>query len=88
MNRAEMKAQLMAKVEAALDAAMDEQEKRGKLDLTQLEDLLLPLREQIGQEMLRAFIESQDTFTAPRSKVNGAQLVYKGKKSVVDHSAG
>ncbi|BCX04359.1 MAG: hypothetical protein KatS3mg053_2297 [Candidatus Roseilinea sp.] len=80
MNRAEVKAQVMAKVEVALDAALDEQERQGKLDLTQLEDLLLTLSDQIGREMLQVLIESQDAFTAPSSKVNGDRLAYKGKK--------
>lgn len=80
MNRAEVKAKLLAKFEAALDAALNEQEKQGFLNLAQLENLLLPIRDQLGRDMMQAFIEGQDELTPQASKGSGKALVYKGKK--------
>jgi hypothetical protein len=51
VSREEKKARLMARLEKAADELLDWEEQNRKPTLTQLEDIVLALRKQIGEEM-------------------------------------
>lgn len=82
-SREEKKARLMARLEKAADELLDWEEKNTKPTLTQLEDIVLALRKQIGEEMADEVIERMEaktTVPGPSCPKCGKEMHYKGQR--------
>lgn len=82
-SREQVKAELMRKMEEGLDKVMDWQEAHAKFTLTELEDFVLALREEMGEEIAEAVMgqmESKQTAEVLRCEMCGKKLVYKGQE--------
>jgi len=74
-SREQLKMELMGKLEAGLDKVMDWQEAHPKFTLTELEEFVLGLREEMGEEIAEAVLrqmkskQSAEVLSLPR--ING-----------------
>ena len=59
-QRSEVKAELMQKAELLIDQLLDWEEQSAKPDLTQMEDVVLNLRKQLGEQMTLALVDQQE----------------------------
>jgi hypothetical protein len=59
LSRAELKAKLLAETEQAIDQLLDWNERNQKPTLTDIEDIVLKLRKQVGERMAKALIAEQ-----------------------------
>jgi DNA-directed RNA polymerase subunit RPC12/RpoP len=83
-NRQQLKAELMGKFGEALDRVLDWQEAHPKLTLTEIEDFVLGLREEMGEEVAEAVLgqlDSQHVAEVLRCETCGRRMVYKGHES-------
>ncbi len=60
-KRAEVKAELLHKAELLIDELLDWNDQTKAPDLTQIEEVVLKLRKQLGEQMALAVIETQDS---------------------------
>jgi hypothetical protein len=60
-KRTEVKAELLRKAERLIDELLDWNDQTHAPDLTQIEDIVLKLRKQLGEQMALAVIEAQDS---------------------------
>ncbi len=82
-SRAELKAALMQQAEAAIEQLLDFDEQTTEPTLTQIEDAVLKLREQISEQAALALIEGQPNthpVPGPRCPACGREMHYKDMK--------
>jgi DNA repair exonuclease SbcCD ATPase subunit len=82
-TRAELKAALMRQAEAAIEQLLDFDEQTVEPTLTQIEDAVLKLREQISVQAALALIEGQPNthpVPGPRCPICGREMHYKDLK--------
>ncbi len=60
-KRSEVKAELLTKAELLIDELLDWNDETKAPDLTQIEDIVLKLRKQLGEQMALAVIDEQET---------------------------
>ena len=83
LSREEKKARLMERLEKAADELLDWEDQNRKPTLTQLEDIVLALRKQIGEEMAEEVIgrmEAKAMVPGPSCPKCGQEMRYKGEK--------
>jgi len=91
-TRQKQKADLMSKAEQLIDQLLDWESQTERPNLTQIEDIVLKLRKELGQEMAETLLEGQ----AERTLVPGPacpkcekEMHYKGqRKKQVESRAG
>ncbi len=84
LTRAELKAQLLAKAEAAIEELLDWNEATDQPNLTQIEDEVLTLRHHLGQAMTEAIVRAQpngDPIEIPTCPKCGRRMHPKGAKT-------
>jgi uncharacterized protein with PIN domain len=82
-SREEKKARLMVRLEKAAEELLDWEEQNPRPTLTQLEDIVLMLRKQIGEEMAEEVIERMEAKAmapGPRCPKCGKEMRYKGQR--------
>ncbi len=82
-SRAELKAALMRQAELAIEELLDFDEKTVEPTLTQIEDVVLKVREEISEQMARTLIETQPNthpVPGPRCPTCGQEMHYKDLK--------
>jgi len=82
-TRTQKEARLMAEAQALIDEFLDWEEHTDAPDLTQIEDVVLRLRERLGQRMAEVAIEDQaasQPVDVPSCPTCGAPMRYKGQK--------
>ena len=91
-TRAELKAALMRQAELAIEQLLDFDEQTAEPTLTQIEDAVLKLREQISAQAALALIDAQPNthpVPGPRCPTCGREMHYKDRKGeVVDSRVG
>ncbi len=83
-TRAQKKAELQASSEEIIERLLDWEERNGAAKLTAIEEEILQLRKQFGEEMLRVVIEgdeAREPVLNPACKGCGQAMRYKGKKA-------
>jgi hypothetical protein len=84
-SRAQLKAELLAQAEEAIDELLDWHEETEAPTLTQIEDVLLELRKRVGEGMANAIVEEQEAMRpvpGPSCPECGEEMHYKGMKEV------
>ena len=82
-TRAELKAELMAKAELMIDELVDWTDQTSRPTLTQIEDVILKLREQMSEQMAEAVIGAQEAVRpvpGPKCPTCGGEMHYKDTK--------
>lgn len=91
-SREEKRARMLAKAEEAIDKYLEWEEKHPEPDLSQIEEIALKLRKELGQEIAQIAIENQAAVApapGPLCPKCGKEMRYKGKKkSKVESRAG
>jgi hypothetical protein len=82
-TRAEMKASLLAKAEATIDELLQWADETPHPNLTQIEEIVLKLRQEFGQALAETTIQAQDTMqpvNLPTCPQCGQSMQPKGNK--------
>lgn len=82
-SREEKKARLMARLEKTADELLDWEEQNPRPTLTQIEDVVLALRKQMGKEMAEEVIERMEAkalVPGPRCPKCGKEMRDKGQR--------
>jgi DNA-directed RNA polymerase subunit RPC12/RpoP len=82
-SREQVKVELMGKLESALDRVLDWQEEHVSFTLTELEDFVLGLREELGADIAEAVVgqlESKQVADVLSCRSCGGKMVYKGQE--------
>jgi hypothetical protein len=82
-SRAQKKAALLTEAEALIESLLDWDEQTNKPNLRQIEDEVLVLRRQFGQQLAQAVIADQEVkqpAVAPKCPQCGQEMSYKGQK--------
>jgi DNA-directed RNA polymerase subunit RPC12/RpoP len=83
-SRTDRKAKLMEQMEEAVERLLDWQEAHPVFSLTEVEELVLELRWELGEEVAQILIGQLDdpgTLARLRCERCGSRLLYKGKES-------
>jgi len=83
LTRAEKKAALLARADAVIDELLDWSETTSNPNLTQIEDLVLKLRQEFGQVLTETVIQAQENvqpFNPPACPTCGQAMQPKGQK--------
>ncbi len=83
-TRAELRAQLLAQAEAKIDELLDWTEATDRPNLTQIEDLVLKLRKELGAAMAETVLQAQaqaHPVELPRCPECGSPMQPKGTKA-------
>lgn len=82
-NQEKLKAEFLAEAEALFDELMEWDEHTSKPDMTQIEEIVLQLRERLGEQMVQAVIGRQEN-RQPAEKMScpvcKGELEPKGEK--------
>lgn len=84
LSRAELKAKLMAEIEMKVDELLDWNDQNQKPTLTQIEDAVLKMRKQVGEEAANALVASQNSSQAserPTCPTCGQVMLNKGYRT-------
>lgn len=91
-KRAAVKAELLHKAELLIDELLDWNEQTQAPNLTQIEEIVLKLRKQLGEQMALTVIETQDNqrpSPGPRCPTCQREMHYKDvKANTVDSRVG
>jgi hypothetical protein len=82
-NRAEMKAELLAKAEARIDELLDWADENSAPTLTDIEEVVLKVRKEFGRDLAQAVIDKQDSVQpvpGPICPSCGKEMHVKGGK--------
>ncbi len=81
-SRAEIKAELLAKYEATLDEMLSQGETHTGLTLTDIEEMALRTRAEVGEQVTATLLETQNeaSVPGPRCPSCGQEMRYKGRK--------
>jgi len=82
-TRAELAAALLAEAKEAIDQLLDWHEETAEPSLTQIEDMVLKLRKQVGERMAEMVIEEQEAVRpvpGPACPACGQEMRYKDMK--------
>lgn len=81
-RQAALKAQLLAQYEAQLDQLLDQVEAQPSLTLSEIEDLALKTRGQVGQAVTQALVKLEAEASVPGPSCPDCQqeMHYKGQK--------
>lgn len=82
-TRAELKVELMQQAELVVDALLEWNEETAAPTMTQIEDVILRLRKQLGEGMVRTVLEAQEAqrpVPGPVCARCGQEMHYKGMK--------
>lgn len=88
-TRDQMKEELLAEAEAAIDKLLDWCDDTPALNLTQIEDEILKLRKQLGQRMAEVVLRDQEATQpapGPTCPTCRKEMRYKGMKKVTVES--
>lgn len=79
---AEVKAQVMAELEAAVDKALAQAKKGDGLTITGIEEIVLEIRSEVGQQLTGLLVAqgSEQSVPGPRCATCEQEMHYKGKK--------
>lgn len=83
-SREERQRVLEAKAKEVIDEMMAWSERTERPNLSQMEDEILKLRQQLGEEMLRTLVEDQESqrpVPGPSCGKCGKEMQYKGDKN-------
>ena len=83
MAQTDLKRELMAELEAEVDALVEWDRVTAEMTLTDIEEVLLAARQRISTKMAQRLIERQEEKRAaaiPENRTNGRRLHPKGKK--------
>jgi len=83
-SKAEKKARLLAKAEELVDEYLVWEESNPRPDLTQIEEIALKLRKELGKEIGQMALEEQAErrpVPGPKCAECGQEMHYKGEKS-------
>lgn len=78
----ELKAQMMAEAEAAIDRVLHEKRGADEITLSEIEELAVTAREAVGEGIAAALVEAStgETEQPPACPECGAMMRYKGQK--------
>jgi hypothetical protein len=82
-TRAEKKARMMARLEKAIDELLNWEEANDQPNLTEIEDIVLKLRKQIGEDMVDEVLGEMSEKTpvpGPACPRCGKEMRYKGQR--------
>ena len=82
-TRKQKEARLLAEAQSVIEEFLNWEEQTDKPNLTQIEDVVLRLRERLGQTMTEVAIDDQDAkqpAEAPACPTCGETMRYKGQK--------
>ena len=82
-TREQKEAQLLAEAQSVSEEFLNWEEQTDKPNLTQIEDVVLRLRERLGQRMAAVVIDDQDAkqpVAAPACPLCGETMRFKGQK--------
>jgi len=83
LSREEKRVRLEVKARQVIDEYLDWEEKHPKPKLTEIEDVILELRKELGREMAQMLLEEQEErkpVPGPRCSQCGEEMGYKGQK--------
>jgi hypothetical protein len=83
-SREDRRSALEAKAKGLIDEMMAWSEKTDRPSLSQMEDEILKLRQQLGEDMLRTLVEDQESqrpVPGPSCPKCGQEMQYKGDKN-------
>ena len=84
MTNEEMKVAMMKALEGSIDELLKAREGKKHLTLTEIEDMVLAARQDLGQKLTEQLVNEEAStreHATPVSKTNGKRLESKGKKT-------